>query len=115
MTLARKLLEKLDEIEQGLELCETVRYNESDNDEINRRKKFLKKNIKKINPRWIWVDEEEYARILHAIRTYSFPEDEGTYIITRRTSDFAYIIEIMNKDENPEYYILAKESYINET
>lgn len=117
MLTIKQLLEELEIYEKGLEFPENIQYNEDDNDksEITQRKDYLKKNIKKINPRWIWVDEDEYAKICHAIRTYSFPEDEGSYIITRRTSEFAYIIEIMNKEENPEYYVLAKEAYTNET
>ena len=47
--------------------------------------------------------------------TYSFPDDENKNIITRRTSSNVYIIEIIDKEENPKYYVLEKIGYSNET
>ena len=53
MTIIGQLLEKWNEIEQGLEISETVRYNESDDDEEE-----------------IIISPDEYKRVMKALETW---------------------------------------------
>jgi hypothetical protein len=53
MTIIGQLLEKWNEIEQGLEISEMVRYNESDDDEEE-----------------IIISPDEYKRVMQALETW---------------------------------------------
>lgn len=64
MTIIGKLLEEYNKIEQGLEISETVRYNEG-NDDSNQMFVSLPNTEEIYLP-----DEEEYARVMSVLETW---------------------------------------------
>lgn len=91
MTLVGQLLEKWNEIEQGLEISETVRYNEDKNsDEFNYDKvvKELKRRQKQKKPVNV-RNKKEKATLEHATWVFTEMElNDGCAI--RFTGDYKY-------------------------
>ena len=107
MTLNGKLLEKLDKIEQGLEISETVRYNESieqilkDAAERKKHKKWYK------NP-YLLVSVEEIELLKKKIRENEYNKT-GEHTLEIRSANYCYFVELFGSIEEPEPQVLIRE------
>ena len=107
MTLARKLLEKLDEIEQGLELCETARYNE-DIEQILKDAAERKKHKKWYKNPYLLVSAEEIELLKKKIRENEYNKT-GEHTLEIRSSNYCYFVELFGSIKEPDPQVLIRE------
>lgn len=97
MTIIRRLLEKLDKIEQGLEISETVRYNEDKNsDEFDYDKvvKELKRRQKRKTP--VNVRNKKEKATLDTTTAVFTEEELKNGCAIRFTGDYKYSLVVFS-------------------